>query len=376
MNRERQKNTPADPVPNILFSTTRMWNCGDDFILFGIRNLLDAVLPGHNAIVYNRNPDLHTTRVFTKNLVIDRPEKPNITLNLADALKDVTWKYDNSWRPARDLSAIDYCVFAGTPEWMGSMVSPLVHALLGSDIPICYLGIGSFEGTSNMRFDQIGADDVRALTRAQVITVRDQNTAKMLSPLNPVFLPCPALFAAPAATIRKEKIKVALCMQGHAPGYQQRINENTYQYTLTLFKALSRKYDCSLICHYIDEVQQLQDEFHGIIPIRYSYDARDYIDIYDEYDACVTTRVHGAGLCSSLGIPSIVISHSARSETVHGFLADTVDIDTQSTADVLEMFAALSVEEKSRALIRHKNSVKEEYLQLLRGFFGVQESDS
>ncbi len=373
MNRARRKNTHGNEIPNILFSTTRMWNCGDDFILFGIRNLLENVLPSHNAIVYNRNPDLHATRVFNNKLVVNSPKR-RITLNLAEALKDVTWQYDNSWRPTLDLSSIDYCVFAGTPEWMGSMVGPLVNALLGSEIPICYLGIGTFEGTSNLNFDQLARDDVRALTRAKVITVRDANAARLLSPLSPISLPCPALFAAPAASIRREKAKVALCMQGHIPKYQQRIDERTYQYTLKLFKALSQRYDCSLICHYIEEVHQLHDEFRGVIPIRYSYDARDYIDIYDGFDACVTTRVHGAGLCASLGIPSLVISHSARSETVLGFLAELVDPNKETTTDALEKFEALPLEEKSRALVQHKISVKKEYLLLLREFFGVQES--
>ena len=43
---------------NVVYSATRQWNCGDEFILFGCRNLLEKVLGGHNPIIYNRNPDI------------------------------------------------------------------------------------------------------------------------------------------------------------------------------------------------------------------------------------------------------------------------------------------------------------------------------
>ena len=41
---------------NILFSTSRQWNCGDEFILFGVRRLLDRVPLRYNSIIYNRHP--------------------------------------------------------------------------------------------------------------------------------------------------------------------------------------------------------------------------------------------------------------------------------------------------------------------------------
>ena len=45
--------------PIVLFSTTRMYNPGDDFVLFGIRRLLEASLGGFVPAVHNRNPALH-----------------------------------------------------------------------------------------------------------------------------------------------------------------------------------------------------------------------------------------------------------------------------------------------------------------------------
>lgn len=31
-------------MKNIMFSTTRQWNIGDEFILFGVRNILENLL--------------------------------------------------------------------------------------------------------------------------------------------------------------------------------------------------------------------------------------------------------------------------------------------------------------------------------------------
>ena len=44
----------------ILFSSTRGWNPGDQFILMGIRRLLDALGIDYVPILYNRHPALRT----------------------------------------------------------------------------------------------------------------------------------------------------------------------------------------------------------------------------------------------------------------------------------------------------------------------------
>lgn len=44
-------------IKNIMFSSTRQWNCGDEFILFGVMNIFDRLLgkDSYNPILYNRN---------------------------------------------------------------------------------------------------------------------------------------------------------------------------------------------------------------------------------------------------------------------------------------------------------------------------------
>lgn len=42
---------------NVVYSATRQWNPGDEFILRGARRVIEAKIGPSNAILYNRNPD-------------------------------------------------------------------------------------------------------------------------------------------------------------------------------------------------------------------------------------------------------------------------------------------------------------------------------
>jgi len=187
--------------------------------------------------------------------------------------------------------------------------------------------------------------------------------------VNAIHLPCPALFAADYEQLRRGKQKIALSTQGTLPGNMQRIDQETLDYSVQLFRKLAKQYDCTLVCHYIDELYQLQPLLGDVLKFSYSYDARDYIEIYDQFDLLVTTRVHGAGLCASLGIPSVVLAHSARSDTVAGFLADTIQIQSTSIGQLLEHIEQINIQERSEILLAHKAETRQHYLELLRHFF-------
>ena len=72
------------------------------------------------------------------------------------------------------------------------------------------------------------------------------------------------------------------------------------------------------------------------IDINYSYDSKDYIDIYNKFDLVIGGRVHGIGMSASLGIPGIMIKHDSRSSTTDGFLATSINIGT-SVNDIVEI---------------------------------------
>ena len=63
---------------NIVFSTTRQFNPGDEFILYGIINILHDVMKkkAFNSIIYNRNPDINQ-RFHSISIPFRRTRKDN-----------------------------------------------------------------------------------------------------------------------------------------------------------------------------------------------------------------------------------------------------------------------------------------------------------
>jgi hypothetical protein len=76
------------------------------------------------------------------------------------------------------------------------------------------------------------------------------------------------------------------------------------------------------------------------------------------------TRVHGAGIAASLGIPSYTIKHSARTETVEGFLSEVVD-SSLSPEDVVSLISEVDLTEWSKRLMAHKQESWKKYQSLL-----------
>jgi hypothetical protein len=354
-------------VPNILLSTTRMWNPGDDFIAFGVRHLLEEIFPRFNPIAYNRNPELHLQRTRYNSLQYTHPkiDKP-FKIDLLPYLEKTLMQYDNSWRPSFGLDSIDYCLFAGSPEWYGRMHTPLTTLLENSDIPVAYLGIGSHEGIANHKYEQFSQIDRKLLERSTLITVRDSLLQNILSPASPLLLPCPALFSAKNAQHRQpqKRLRIALSTQP-CRRMQSLHSEKNLTFSLNLFKELAKRHDCEIICHYIDEIPPIKD--FGL-PIRFSYDPRDYEQIYNEFDLTVTTRVHGAGLCASLGVPGYIFSHSTRSDTGKGFLSEVIDVNNETVDGVLNRIETFDVSARSAQLIKHKEIYKARFVELLRGW--------
>lgn len=355
---------------NILFSTTRNWNIGDEFILFGILNLFKSLLDHINPVIYNRNPNLHGLRTVFNRLVDLEKDGTYQKINFYTTLKPHLPHYDNSWFEHLDIDLFDLIVFAGTPEWLGGMVQPLTSAILQKDIPTLYLGIGSFEGIAPLTLDKIAAQDRALLEKAYLITVRDETCKKILSPLKVEQLPCPALFAADGNQQRQRITiqRIAFSIQGTDSKNGQRVTKEVSNYAIKLLKLINQHYDCALVCHYINEIQELKP-FLENIPIYYSYDAKDYISIYNNFDLSITTRVHGAGLCASLGIPNFVISHSARSETVAGFLAETINPQLDDSQQILKKIQDYQIQAASAKLLQHKQETFQCYQQLLKPIF-------
>lgn len=351
--------------PVVLFSTTRTFNPGDDFVLFGIRNLLAPLIGPFVPIVHNRNPALHVLRGLAATSAGRTDAASAGMAQLHRAIADTVPAYDNSWHEGFDTGAVDLAVFAGTPEWAGTVTAPLVDALLAAATPTLYLGLGAFEGVGALKYDELPERDRRLLERAALVTVRDPACAALLEPIAPALLPCPSLFAAPAARPRGAARRIALSMQGLGEKNPQRIDRETFDYARALFRALSERFDCALVCHYVDEVAELRTVFGHDTQIHYAYDAADYLAIYERFDLIVTTRVHGAGLAASLGIPGFLIGHSVRTATVEGFRAAILDPAARSVEAALGLVEGCDVAAASKALIAHKEAARQASVALL-----------
>ncbi len=365
-------------IPSIVYSTTRSWNCGDDFILFGVRRLIDATLPAHNPIIFNRHPDQAMGRVgfgFPKTQELQTPNGPvTVRFNPYQLAKDYLWKWDNSVREGFDARVLSACIFAGTPEWRGTALLPLVRAALACRLPTAYLGIGMHDDYGSGTRAALTKEDRELLGRAGLITTRDRATASFLEEFGAAWHPCPSIHAADAKPRQPGAVlRIALSMQCSARDTPQPISQPVYDATLALFRRLAERFDCSLILHYVDEVPEFSAQLGGIMPIRYAYDPRDYLELYAGFDLTVTTRVHGAGICAALGVPAYLIRHTVRSETGEGFLAKIIDPTAESVDDIAQRIGALEIGKWSQEIVAHQAADRDAMLGKLKRFFAPAE---
>jgi hypothetical protein len=343
---------------NVVFSTTRQWNPGDEFILMGCINLLREHLGDFNPIIFNRNPQTRRARKYDIIKGIDKL-----------AGKDFVEKFlDNSVKERPPLDYADLVVFAGSPEWRGRRMVKLYESILEFDIPAIFLGIGT-SGTFSFNDTHFTSAEQEVFKRARLITTRDSTTMNGLQPLETHQLPCPALLSSHDERTVKSVKRIGLIYGTDSAVASNNVSAKTYRYMMDMYRQILEEFgsetEIEFVSHYIDELSPFRSDFPGQA-LRYSYDAKDYLDIYGRYDLVIGYRVHGIGISASMGIPGIMISHDPRAATVKGFKSEMVDVGTpysqlrESIHDAMQ-----DIESKSRALQAHKAKTRAEYLKLL-----------
>lgn len=364
---------PGKKMKNILFATVRQGNCGDEFILFGTQNIISSLQPEYNPVIVNKNVEVCRRLQFrNKNVEINIDSPPRqIRLNLAElCYKDLALE-DNSFADNYSLDFIDAVVFAGTPEWVVYKLYPLYEKLLAYDGPVFFLGPGYHEGFGSPESYLTFHETYRKVhKKAKVFIVRDSILLNYLkSEVQAELLPCPALWCSKGHTRRDRLRTIGFSLQ--AKTGDARVNSVSpvvYDYTLQLLEEVAKYYNVEVIAHWIEDLIYLKRDLRPEITVRYSYDAKDYLAIYDRYDLVISTRVHGSGMAASLGIPTLTISHSMRTDTVNGFLSRIV-APGQSAAEVLEIIKGLDIGLESEKIIRHKEATLKAYQKLLSPFF-------
>lgn len=297
---------------NIIFSTTRQWNPGDEIILKGIINLLCEFEINFNPLIFNRNPDV---RSFFG--VLQYRKKAE--------LKNELWHYtksammDNSVKPWMEYENIDAIIFAGTPEWQGDRSRELYLKAIRYHIPVYMIGIDSAFG---------GEDPVivSVLRKAKFISIRNKEIERSFleKGISVEYLPCPSIFSSKSEKIIDKVRCIGLIYRGEEKEvtYGNGWNKANYQFQNELFRQVILKYKKTykfvIICHYVDELYLAHKDFPEE-NIRYSYDSSDYIEFYKECDLVIGSRIHGIGIATSMGIPSIPIKYDRRAGTINGF---------------------------------------------------------
>ena len=354
---------------NVLFSSTRGWNCGDEFILAGIRNLIDDLGVAINPVVYNRHPDLLLYEFLSnERFYLDTPNG-QFPLDIENILRRYSCRADNSVRLDHDLGFVDACIFAGTPEWLGPPVERLVTKLAASPVPVAYLGVGYGDYQASAA-DSLGDADAAILRRARLITTRDKRAGNFLNQhgISSRLLPCPALFACrdekPVERIRR----VAISLQNPNGAGPQTISKASTEWLLDFARKAASEYEVIFVQHYIDDCAKLYSELSSIGSVFYSCEPRDYERFYRGADLTVTSRVHGAGFCASMGIPAYYVGDSLRTDTVDGFLSKIVPIGSTPPSVLIDNIRSVDVGDWSRRIIDHKLSIHSKYIILLSDF--------
>lgn len=319
-------------VVNILAATTTQWNCGDEFILYGVQNLLKEVYEVPiNWCVYDRNPDIVTIR--RNNEKIERH------------------RFSNSWRKQK-TDQIDEVVVAGSPDWCGNNLIDLFKQCQNRQLIL--LGIGTNRS-------QLSKLDQTIIKNAKIITTRDKAVQKTIKEMGVEShcLPCPGLFASKTHEQRTKCDKIGVVIQ-NTHVISQRVKEELRDQTLLIAKT----FNSYLICHYIDEYFWALENYDKD-KVLYSYNAKDYLEIYNKFDFIVSTRLHGAILANSLGIPSVLLNRDRRCrEAVKLF--PHIDNKHTEQSQIEDMVANKDFKKWSQKIIDFKEKKWFEYVKLLR----------
>lgn len=358
-------------MKNVVYSATRQWNPGDEFILQGSINLIQAAIGEHNAILYNRHPGLRPLYGEGRFRRV-REDWSNPQVNELEKDFQIGF-FDNSVKFDTDLSFADYAVIAGSPECFNRRTENFYYHIGKNNIPLLALGVG--------HVDDIIPEWVLAIfQKALLKTVRSPRIKEILQDRFGImshYFPCPALFCIPCGREKQitEVHSIALVFAASARDsipYQE-ISDEAYDFTRNFYRTLLDKfrpqYNFEIVCHYIDELPVAFREFKNFgVDIRYSFNAQEYEDIYRKADLVISPRVHGCGIASSLGIPSLHISHDAlRSDTTDGFHAYPLAV-SMSLEDSIARFSEIvqKAEQANRDLLQYKHSSFAEYMLLIR----------
>jgi hypothetical protein len=328
-----------------LVSTTKQWNPGDEFIWYGVRNLIEKSLNSKfNWLLWNRNPDMF----------IDGWNQPFMS--------------PHRWTNAVKMPSLEICdlvVLAGSPEWHGGPVEPIYRELLVyKDKPLICLGVGSGEGEvklSPMEIEVLSRDNTLITTRSRELAESINSQLKMEKARA---LPCPAVFC---------KIEEASITKGNSLGcilqdssvVNQSIPENCAK---ILLEGLKRNGSLEAVCFYYPEFARYA---RLLEKVHYSFESQDYLSrILPIFKALISTRLHGAIAALSLGIPAALVDFgSLRLRTTAALYKDVLPY--LGPSDAIDWLLSLDddkISQNRQTILEFKKNLELQYMSEIRNF--------
>ncbi len=341
-------NHPMPKLPTILFSTTQGFNPGDEVILMGIERLLAAAGIHYQKRIYDRNPIHKQQRI--------------------DALSD------------NQKQALDYVIFAGTPEWCSEFPSlgdllkgpysgrffarilrlrqtdrsndPLLRHILKQRIHCAFLGVGSSKPpVATHKIDQI----LRELT--ELFIVRDPQTASCFTLYQPQQAPCPAFFCSDQTTPRHSLNKIGITLQ--APHSNLiRMDRSGFEYAINTFHKVQQHFtNVELICHSKRDAEYLKT-VASRTKINIISSGESLLETYQQFDAILSTRLHGCVAACSLGLPTFQLWHGLRMSTLNQLPVD----NSEGEACAIKWLENMDIAAHSQAILDQKQQAFSYYL--------------
>lgn len=337
----------------IIFSSTRGWNPGDEFILMGIRNLLRLADVDYMEILYNRHPAIRTVFPLTDKVLKGASfifaQNPDMQMKQYGAGKTIP-HFDNSFFPIKHRIA-DYVIFAGTPEWAGKRNRQLYRYALENEIPGALLGIGLANSIAESERQYISK-------YAELITTRDDEAYQQLKDFGAIRSVCPALFCAQYTNPISDINRIGIVFQG------TRIWANSIPQTMLatlvpIYRELIHN-GAMLICHHFADMTEAIDIFGEDAPILYSSNPEQLLQLYSHFDLIIGTRLHGIGAAASYGIPGILIPHDNRTKGSDSFCE--VIAPPEKVLNTIEKMDWIN---KSKKIVNHRKHWQSKMLNLI-----------
>ncbi|HYP14527.1 MAG TPA: polysaccharide pyruvyl transferase family protein, partial [Bryobacteraceae bacterium] len=326
---------PLGPL-HILCCSTRQWNPGDEWIALGVRELFARIYDYRplNWILYDRSPDSF----------VEPWECPSRRPGLLG----------NSYQPQAGGEVFHLAIAAGTPEWRG----PHFESVFRSTRPTPWM----FLGVDHVHDEPIQpTDEELSILRTASVVTRGALGAEALSRLgvSSHTLPCPSLFAAKWERPTRQLARVGVVLQSDAI-QNQSVPTPLKTASIRLVRDLNKHYQVTVFCNYIDEFRAFRSTLD--VPVRYSYDSAEYMDMMSDCDVIVSTRLHSAFLANSLLKPAIVMNDSSRVQSAAALYPYVFPLEPQT---VLPFLQQLDVQLVGRQLFNWKRVQEDRYKNLL-----------